>query len=210
MLRADAGGGTAGDVWGSVPGRRDAAAGTALAADPDGALMARVARGDQGAFAELHDRVAPSVYGIARSVVRDPDLAEEIAQEVLLELWRTAPRFDASRGRVRAWAVTMAHRRAVDRVRSEQAGRDREARVATEPPTMPESSAEVLDALDRERVRRALDALTAVQREAVVLAYFGGHTYQEVARLLDCPEGTIKTRIRDGLIRLRDQLGVDP
>lgn len=181
----------------------------AVEADPEAALVARVARGDHAAFAELYDRLAPTVFGIARAVVRDPAMAEEVTQEVLLEVWRSAPRHDPSRGRARTWVVTIAHRRAVDRVRSEQAGRDRADRVAVgEHDVVASASTAVLDDLDRQRVRQALDALTPVQREAVTLAYYGGHTYAEVARLLDCPEGTVKTRIRDGLIRLRDHLGV--
>ena len=186
-------------------GRRAGQVGT----ETEDALLARVARGDREAFAELYDRVAPVVAGIARAVVRDPAQAEEVAQEVLLEVWRTAPRHDPSRGSARTWVATVAHRRAVDRVRREQAGRDRDARVAaTRPEQAPSPSGAVLDGFDRERVRRALDGLTPLQREAVTLAYYGGHTYAEVARLLDCPEGTVKTRIRDGLIRLRDHLGV--
>jgi RNA polymerase sigma-70 factor, ECF subfamily len=131
---------------------------------------------------------------------------------VFVELWRVAPRFDPARGTVAAWVATIAHRRAVDRVRSEQAGRNRVEREATRVERPHDDVAEGVIARDqsqfeRHRVRRALDRLTSMQREAVELAYFGGHTYREVAVLLDVPEGTIKTRIRDGMIRLRDELG---
>jgi RNA polymerase sigma-70 factor (ECF subfamily) len=181
-------------------------------ADPQRALIQRVGRGDQAAFSELYDATAPLVHGIVRKIVRDPAQSEEVAQEVFVELWRIAPRFDAERGTVAAWVATIAHRRAVDRVRSEQAARDRVEREASraEPPVDVVAEA-VVDVdqtdFDRRRVRRALDRLTVMQREAVELAYFGGHTYREVAVLLDVPEGTIKTRIRDGMIRLRDELG---
>jgi RNA polymerase sigma-70 factor (ECF subfamily) len=141
-------------------------------------------------------------------VVRDPSQSDEVTQEVFLELWRLAPRFDPSRGSVRGWATTVAQRRAVDRVRSEQASRRRTERDADERSTTVPSVDEVVhDDLDRARVRRALAKLTGTQREAVELAYYGGHTYREVAVLLGVPEGTVKTRIRDGMIRLRDELG---
>jgi RNA polymerase sigma-70 factor (ECF subfamily) len=131
---------------------------------------------------------------------------------VFVELWRVAPRFDAERGSVTSWVATIAHRRAVDRVRSEQASRNRVEREASKVERDHDSVAEsVIDSdhtdFDRRRVRRALDRLTSMQRQAVELAYFGGYTYREVAALLEVPEGTIKTRIRDGMIRLRDELG---
>ena len=193
---------------------RHAAASTdeAAAGDPQLALIQRVGRGDQAAFADLYDAVAPLVHGVVLKIVRDPSQAEEVVQEVFVELWRVAPRFDPARGAVTSWVATIAHRRAVDRVRSEQAARNRVERESAraEPP-----HDEVADSVvavdqsqfDRRRVRRALDRLTSMQREAVELAYFGGHTYREVAVLLGVPEGTVKTRIRDGMIRLRDELG---
>lgn len=173
------------------------------------ALMQRAARGDERAFADLYDQLAPLVYGIARRVVRNPAIAEEIAQEAFVDMWRLATRFDPNRGSVRAWASTITHRKAVDRVRSEQARTDREDRDHLHArATAVDSVVETIErAEDRSAVRAALDALTDTQREAVSLAYFGGNTYREVATLLDAPEGTVKTRIRDGLIRLRDELG---
>lgn len=174
------------------------------------ALTQQVARGDADAFAGLYDELAPLVHGIVLRVVRDPSIAEEVSQEALLEVWRQASRYDASKGSVRSWAATIAHRRAVDRVRAEQARRHRDDRVGRMGTPADDVVADVEDRLDRERVVRALGQLTGLQRQSVELAYYGGHTYREVAALLDLPEGTVKTRIRDGLIRLRDTLGVTP
>ena len=177
--------------------------------DPLGTLLGRAGRGDQAAFAELYDQLAPVLYGVVLKVVRDPSQSEEVTQEAFIELWRLAPRYDASRGSVRSWAATLAHRRAIDRVRSEQASRDRTEREAHKRPIQSSDVAEqVVANIDGTRVRKALEHLTEIQRPAVELAYFGGHSYREVALLLDVAEGTIKTRIRDGMIRLRDELGV--
>lgn len=193
----------------AVPVDPPVAAGPAEEAE----LVARVARGDEAAFAELYDRLVPKVYGTVLAVVRDPAQAEEVTQEVMVELWRLAPRHDNSRGSVRAWATTIAHRRAVDRVRSSEAGRVREERDRHLSPLTEPDVAEAVEErigrdLDRERVRRALESLTETQRESIELAYRQGYTYREVAAVLDVPEGTVKTRIRDGLIRLRDALEV--
>lgn len=183
----------------------------AEAPEPLAMLMRRVGLGDQVAFSELYDAVAGRVHGTVLGVVRDPAQAEEVTQEVFVEVWRIAPRFDGNRGSVAAWITTIAHRRAVDRVRSEQSARvraDTDARRA-EAPRDVVAEAVVDDdqsQFDRARVRRALGRLTEAQRQSVELAYFGGHTYREVALLLGLPEGTIKTRIRDGMIRLRDEL----
>lgn len=173
-------------------------------------LLAMVARGDQEAFAALYDRLAPSVLGVVRGVVRDPAQSEEVAQEVLVEVWKQASRFDEERGSARTWILTIAHRRAVDRVRSEQAHRNRDERIGRRDRQRPfdEVAERVETRLEHRAVREALDSLTDLQREAVELAYYRGLTYREVAELLDTPLGTIKTRMRDGMIRLRDSLGV--
>jgi RNA polymerase sigma-70 factor (ECF subfamily) len=176
----------------------------------DEELLLRVTRGDQAAFGELYDRVSGQVYGVIRRVLRDPARSEEVTQEVLVEVWRTATRFDPDRGSATTWILTMAHRRAIDRVRSVQASRDRDERIGHRDRTRPfdQVSEEVETRFEHQQVREALDALTDLQREAVELAYYGGYTYREVSELLDAPLGTIKTRMRDGLIRLRDAIGV--
>jgi len=172
-------------------------------------LLARTARGDEQAFAALYDRLSPIVFGVIRRVLRDPAQSEEVMQEVLLEIWRTATRYDRTRASAQTWALTIAHRRAVDRVRSEQAASDREVRVGQQAgdSSHDEVVEEVVGRLERERVRRCLGSLTDLQREAISLAYYSGYTYREVAELLTVPLPTIKTRMRDGLIRLRDCVG---
>ena len=174
-----------------------------------GDLLARVARGDQAAFEAVYDGVAPAVFGLVRRVVRDPAQSEEVTQDVLLEVWRTASRFEAAKGSATTWVMTLAHRRAVDRVRSAQAAAERETRAATAEADPEDVAEAALERIERERVRRCLGSLTELQREAVTLAYYGGYTYQQVAGLLGVALGTVKTRMRDGLIRLRDCMGVE-
>jgi len=179
--------------------------------NPAGVLIARVAQGDQAAFAELYDQLAPRVYSVVLRVLRDPSMAEEVTQEVMVELWRLAPRFEAGKGTVTAWASTVAHRRAIDRVRSSQSARDRDQREhdsSIADPRHDEVAEQVEDRLERERITSAMSALTPAQRESIELAYFSGYTYREVAAVLEVPEGTVKTRIRDGLIRMRRQMEV--
>jgi RNA polymerase sigma-70 factor (ECF subfamily) len=143
-------------------------------------------------------------------VVRDPAQAAEVTQDVFVQVWRDAARYESSRGSVLSWLLTIAHRRAVDRVRAAQAATVREDRYhATHgEPDYDQVAEQAHASLDAERVRTLLDELTEAQREAISLAYFGGYTHREVAELLGLPAGTVKTRIRDGLIRLRDALGV--
>jgi len=172
-------------------------------------ILARVARGDQGAFEQVYDRLAGAVYGLIRKVLRDPAQSEEVAQEVLLEVWRNASRFDPSRGSATTWVMLIAHRRAIDRVRSASAEAQRDQKSAAAAVSSPDEVADAVEAnLDRERVRRCLSSLTDIQRESITLAYYGGYTYRQVAGLLNVALGTIKTRIRDGLIRMRDCMGV--
>jgi len=171
--------------------------------------MGRVARGDQEAFTGVYERTSAAVYGLARRVVRDPARAEEVAQEVFLQVWQGATRFDTERGSAKTWILTLAHRRAVDAVRRDQASRDRDNRYDwTSGPDFDSVQEEVGTRFEHQQVRRCLQTLTDLQREAVTLAYFGGYTYAEVATLLDAKPATVKTRMRDGLIRLRDCLGV--
>ncbi|MEV7547817.1 ECF RNA polymerase sigma factor SigK [Streptomyces sp. NPDC089915] len=181
------------------PGRRDLAE-----------TMQKVAHGDKQAFSVLYDALAPMVFGIVVKVVRDRAQSEEVAQEVMIDLWRQAARYRPDAGSVTTWAATIAHRRAVDRVRSAQAAADREqARAAREHTTAFDEVAEQVETrLESEQVRRCMRGLTELQRQAVNLAYYQGLTYREVAEALRTPLPTIKTRMRDGLIRLRDCMGV--
>jgi RNA polymerase sigma-70 factor (ECF subfamily) len=180
--------------------------------DPDlTILIASVANGDQAAFASLYDALSPTIFGVVRRVLRDGSQAEEVTQEVFVEIWKQATRFDAARGSVRTWAVTIAHRRAVDRVRSAEASSRRDTAYEQRHLEVDhDQTAEAATAnIEARRVRSALATLTEAQRGALELAYFGGYTHTEVAAMLDLPLGTAKTRIRDGLIRLRDTLGVE-
>jgi RNA polymerase sigma-70 factor (ECF subfamily) len=183
-----------------------------LTTAPSAPVMVRIAEGDHEAFAALYDQVSGLVFGIVRRVVRNETVAEEVTQEVFVDVWRRASTYRPDRGSVRSWVATIAHHRAVDRVRSEEAGRARDERDAQRTPTSDaeEVAVTVEQRLEHERVRRALEHLTPAQRETIELAYYGGHTYRQVATMLDMPEGTVKTRIRDGLIRLRDILGTTP
>lgn len=189
------------------------APGYAVAGSAPGAslesLLAGVARGDQAAFEAVCARAAATMFGVVRSVVRDPAQAEEVLQETLLEVWRAASRFEPGRGSALAWLATIAHRRAIDRVRAEHRMAERQLRAARYSIDFDEVAETVEARLDRERVRRCLGSLTRLQCESVALAYYGGYTLREVAALLGVPEGTVKTRMRDGLIRLRDCLGAD-
>jgi len=188
-----------------APSTKGASEGHALAD-----LLTRSSRGDNEAFAAFYDATSARAFGLAVRVVRDPAQAEEVAQEAFLEVWRTATRFQSERGSAIGWLLTIVHRKAVDRVRSAEAASRRDTSFHQDNPTVAHDvTAEAAEAsMEARRVRTALGELTVVQREALELAYFGGYTHTEVASMLDLPVGTAKTRIRDGLIRMRDAMGV--
>ena len=169
-------------------------------------LVSRVARADASAFEALYDELSSSVFGMARRVVRDPARAEDVTQEVFLEVWRQAARFDSTLGKAKTWVMTIAHRRAVDAVRRNESQKRQDEKTAPEQVSHDEPADSLIAAEEHGAVRECLETLTDLQLEAVRLAYFNGYTYSEVATLLDKPLPTIKTRMRDGLIRLRDCL----
>ena len=173
-------------------------------------LLARTALGDEDAFSRLYDETAPQLFALIRRVVRDVSMSEEVLQEVYVEVWRQATRFDARRGSARGWLRTIAHRRAVDTVRSSEAARRRDSEdgMLTLEQHVVDVQEEGIMRVESARVHSAMKALTTAQSEAIRLAYFSGCTHREVAALLDIPVGTAKTRIRDGMIVLRDRLGV--
>ncbi len=179
--------------------------------DPASALLTRIAGGDQAAFADLYDLLSSRVFGLILRVLVNRSQSEEVLQEVFLEIWQTASHFTADRGRGRTWILTMAHRRAIDRVRSSQASADRDVRAgARDLDVAHDSVAEQAElSIDAERVVDALSALPEPQREALVLAYYGGYSQSEIATITGSPLGTVKTRMRDGLTRLRAYWGVN-
>jgi RNA polymerase sigma-70 factor (ECF subfamily) len=174
-------------------------------------LMTRSSRGHEDAFAELYDLTSSRIYAIVLRVLRSPDHAAEVTQEIYVEVWRQSSRYASTKGSVLAWMTTMAHRRAVDRVRSvsSDTARDEKYAFATADREVDHVWEGVEQRLDVDRVRKGMASLTPIQREALTLAYFGGYTQSQVAQLLKLPLGTVKTRIRDGLIGLRDALGVE-
>lgn len=184
----------------------------AAAKNPDEvtALLLLTARGDEAAFRSLYDVIAGSVFGLVRRIVRNSAHSEEVAQEVMVEIWRLASRFDPERGSGKTWILTMAHRRAVDRVRSAQSTTNRDIAygIANHDPDHDHVSSDVENEFDKRQVRNAMNELTPVQRAAIELAFYKGYTHTEVAATLQIPLGTAKTRLRDGLLHLRDALGV--
>ena len=173
-------------------------------------LLLRIARQDRAAFSLFYEQTSRRVYGLARRVLIDPDLSEDATQEVYLQVWNSADRFNPAMGSPMAWLMTLAHRRAVDKVRSEQSATDREARYGAATQTIDHDDVvdTVTQRLEAEGVVRCLDTLTETQQESVRMAYYGGLTYREVAEKLGVAVPTIKSRIRDGLIRLKTCLGV--
>ncbi len=174
-------------------------------------LMERVQHGDEAAFAELYDVLSAVVFGTVKRVLRDPAMSEEVAQEVFVELWRTAARFDPARATVSTWAVTLARRRAVDRVRREQSQRDRIERSALRRDGEVEATDDlVLASLDAQRVARALAELPDDQRQVIEMAFLDGDSHAAIAERLDLPLGTVKGRVRGGLRKLSGRLGGEP
>lgn len=179
--------------------------------DHIGDLIQRVATGDRNAFAEVYDALSARAFGLILRVLVDRAQSEEVLQEVFLEVWQSAARFTPKRGQGRSWVLTIAHRRAVDRVRSAQSSVDRDVRVGFRDMDVAYDnvSEKVEMKIEGRRVVDALAALPDAQKEALTLAYFGGYSQSEIATLVGSPLGTIKTRMRDGLSRLRMELGVD-
>ena len=175
-----------------------------------GALLEQIARGDQAAFAEFYELTSRRVFGMARRVLIDVELSEDTTQEVFLQVWQNASKFNPEAGSPLAWLMTISHRRAVDKVRSSQSSTDREAKYGASSQDIAHDSVsdEVSSRLEAEAVVRCLETLTDTQQESVRLAYYGGLTYREVAEKLNAAVPTIKSRIRDGLIRLKTCLGV--
>lgn len=175
---------------------------------PDAALVAAVAARDPAALEELYRRHSVAVFGVARRVTGVPEHGEEVLQEVFLRLWRSPDRFDPARGALRSFLLMDANARAIELVRRDAARRGREDKTIrlVDPIRGDDIEGEHWDVVVGEHLRGALDALTAIEREAIELAYYGDHTYREVAVILDLPEGTVKSRIRTGLKRMRDRL----
>jgi RNA polymerase sigma-70 factor (ECF subfamily) len=171
-------------------------------------LLAAAARGDQEAIGHLFDRHQGSMYGLALRITNDPGLAQDVVQEAMVGVWRNAPRFDGSRASARTWMLSITHHRAIDVVRR------RRPTIAMPDPDSPPPAAlvlpdiwqDVVGRLDAAAVRAALDRLSAVQREALTLAYFAGCTQQEIAERTGVPLGTAKGRVRLGLLALRAEL----
>lgn len=173
-------------------------------------LLERIGGGDEQAFGLFYDRLAPRVFGLVRHLIVDQAQAEEVTQEIFLEIWQSASRFEPNKGRAITWTLTMAHRRTVDRIRSAQASRNRDTWVGIRDYEADHDDvAETVELrIEHQKVEEAMQALSEVQRQAISLAYYGGCSHSEVAELLGIPIGTVKTRLRDGMIRLRETLGV--
>lgn len=178
--------------------------------DHIGDLLVRIAGGDQAAFARLYDTLSARVFGLILRVVVDRSQSEEVLQEVFLELWQSASRFAPNKGQGRSWVLTIAHRRAVDRVRSSQSSADRDVRAGFRDLGVPHDGVaeEAQLRIEGRKVANAVSELPAPQRDVIALAYYGGYSQSEIAALVGAPLGTVKTRMRDGLSRLRTAMGV--
>lgn len=173
----------------------------------DATLVVSIGRYHEDALAEVYRRHAGAVFALARRLLADRTLAEEIVQEVFLRLWNDPDRFDPDRGSLRSYLLAQCHGRSVDLIRSESSRRRREEKELTLAAEAGyDLEHEVWDMAVADRVKAAMQDLPEVEREAILLAYFGGHTYREVADLLGAPEGTVKSRIRSGLQRMRGEL----
>lgn len=174
----------------------------------DDELMHLVAEGNRDAFAALYDRISGRVLGLIQRVLVDPAQSEEVAQDVFLEVWQQASRFDAARGKAVSWILTVAHRRAIDRVRSSQTSRDRDYAVGIRDyePSVDDVAESVEVRMEHRRVVAAMSRLSQAHREVLELTYFHGLTNTEAARAAGIPLGTMKTRLRDSLIALRTHL----
>ena len=172
-------------------------------------LLGAVARGEHGAFDLVYGQLRDPIRNQVRAVLRDPALSDEVTQDVLLELWRTAVRYDPDKGSATAWALTIARRRAVDRVRRTAAATARDQQAALPAADWDQTHQTVADTLDRERLLSCLAQLSDLQREAIALTFYGGRTHNEAAEILGAPLGTVKARIRDALIKLRDGMLAD-
>ena len=181
----------------------------ALSNASDSDLIAGIGGRDGDALAEAYRRHGGAVFGLSKRVLGDDSLAEDVTQELFVRLWSEPGRFDSQRGTLRSFLQRQAHSRSVERVRSEEARRRREDRsIALDREPLDDVESRIVESIDSERVRRALDAIEVDERRAVVLAYYGGLSYREVALRLDLPEGTVKSRIRAGLRRLASILEV--
>ena len=190
------------DISSKPPTSEPSETSSADAFDIDG-----VVRQDQSALARIYDRLGGAIYGLSRQVLKDDGLAQDVTQEIFLRLWNEPQRFNPERGSLRSFLLREAHSRSIERVRSEEARRQRESRSEFRDRPVPlDIEDDVLRSLTSDEVRNALSQLPEGERSAIVLAYYGGHSYREVASVLGAPEGTIKSRIRSGLLKLSSLL----
>lgn len=182
--------------------------GEPIPVDSAGDLIRRVAHGDRDAFTELYRMLSPRAFGLILRILVDRAQSEEVLQEVFLEVWQSASRFSPKKGQGRSWLLTIAHRRAIDRVRAAQASSDRDRRAGLRDlvSTAASIDEQVEIKVETERIAGALRTLPDMQREVMILAYYGGYSQSEIAVLTGSPLGTVKTRMRDGLTRLRKEM----